>query len=77
MCFSLNIVCTLTFDRENGKRRHGRHWLRHWGTYSSLDHSGSSSELLGHLPIFYLDSSPGSRRRYWKIVFNGQAITIC
>ena len=76
MCFSLNIVCTLTFGRENGKGRHGRHWLRRWGNYSSLDHPASSSELLGRLPISYLDSSVGSRRRQWKIIFNDQAITI-
>lgn len=56
MRFSPNIVYAVASDRKNGKRRHGRYWLRDWGNYSSLDDPATSSQPLGHLPIF--SSSP-------------------
>ena len=76
MCFSpnLSVGSLLILKMEKSSRSSLASPL---GKLFSLDHPASSSELLGRLPISYLDVSLGSRRRQWMIIFKGQAITIC
>ena len=49
-------VCTLTGDGQNGKRRLGHRWVRHWQSYPSLDPLMELLITTGSGDVLYLES---------------------